>query len=174
MVYDGTKSGLSDALWVPWFPLPTIDTHLRAVLPDTLMADLNISKVFLNFILHKDVQRYAGVDLTSLFSNSLGSSRVLWEHWGQCGMGFKSSPLNAIQGILYAEEIIKGSHLDPKNVFCFYCVWLNLLGQPNYAPSLPWVAKYHVSDGNIADDLFTYVDDYRTMGCSKEECWQVA
>jgi hypothetical protein len=28
MVYDGTKSGLNHALWVPWFPLPTIEAHL--------------------------------------------------------------------------------------------------------------------------------------------------
>ena len=28
MVYDGTKSGLNDALWVPSFPLPTGDTML--------------------------------------------------------------------------------------------------------------------------------------------------
>jgi hypothetical protein len=30
MVYDGTKLGLNDNIWVPRFPLPTINTHLRA------------------------------------------------------------------------------------------------------------------------------------------------
>jgi hypothetical protein len=28
MVYDGTKSGLNDVIWVPRFPLPTVDTLL--------------------------------------------------------------------------------------------------------------------------------------------------
>ena len=26
MVYDGSKSGLNNCLWAPWFALPTIDT----------------------------------------------------------------------------------------------------------------------------------------------------
>jgi len=29
MVYDGTKSGLNAAMWVPRFGLLTIETHLR-------------------------------------------------------------------------------------------------------------------------------------------------
>jgi hypothetical protein len=28
MVYDGTKSGLNNCIWVPRFPLPTVGTHL--------------------------------------------------------------------------------------------------------------------------------------------------
>jgi hypothetical protein len=31
MVYDGSLSGLSDAMWVPRFVLPTINTHLQAI-----------------------------------------------------------------------------------------------------------------------------------------------
>jgi len=50
MVYNGTKSGLNNSLWVPWVPLATIETHLRAVLPSTFMADLDIGEMFLNFI----------------------------------------------------------------------------------------------------------------------------
>ena len=29
MVYDGSKSGLNDTLWAPWFALPNIDTMTR-------------------------------------------------------------------------------------------------------------------------------------------------
>lgn len=36
MVYDATKSGLNEAVWVPWFSLPTIDCQLRDVESDTL------------------------------------------------------------------------------------------------------------------------------------------
>ncbi len=42
MVYDGTKSGLNGSLWAPWFPLPTVATHLRAMLPGYYMADIDI------------------------------------------------------------------------------------------------------------------------------------
>jgi hypothetical protein len=31
MVYDGTKNGLNDSLWAPWFSLPTVKMHLRFV-----------------------------------------------------------------------------------------------------------------------------------------------
>ena len=36
MIYDATKSGLNEAVWVPWFSLPTIDCQLRDVESDTL------------------------------------------------------------------------------------------------------------------------------------------
>jgi hypothetical protein len=29
MVYDGSKSGLNEALWAPWFALPTVDAMTR-------------------------------------------------------------------------------------------------------------------------------------------------
>ena len=29
MVYDGTRSGLNNVLWGPWFPLPTVNSRLR-------------------------------------------------------------------------------------------------------------------------------------------------
>ncbi len=48
MVYDGTKSGLNDNIWVPRFPLPTINTHLRAVDSNTYMSDMDIGEMFLN------------------------------------------------------------------------------------------------------------------------------
>jgi hypothetical protein len=67
MVYDGTKSGLNDALWAPWFPLPTIEMQLRSVGPGTFMGDIDIGGMFLNFMLHERIQLYAGVDLTTIF-----------------------------------------------------------------------------------------------------------
>mmetsp|Transcript_10111 Transcript_10111/g.14603 ORF Transcript_10111/g.14603 Transcript_10111/m.14603 type:complete len:596 (-) Transcript_10111:44-1831(-) len=46
VVYDGTKSGLNAALWAPWFPLPTIEGHLRAVEPGYYMGDIDIGEMF--------------------------------------------------------------------------------------------------------------------------------
>ena len=88
MVYDGTKSGLNGMLWAPWLPLPTIDAHLRAMLPGYFMSDIDIGEMFLNFMLHESVQKYCGVDLTQLFPEEVLPGQVLWERWGRCGMGF--------------------------------------------------------------------------------------
>jgi hypothetical protein len=63
MVYDGSASGLNDAIWVPIFPLPTIQTHLRAVEEGTYMANLDIGEMFLNFVLHKELRKLCGVDI---------------------------------------------------------------------------------------------------------------
>jgi hypothetical protein len=51
MVYDGTKLGLNEAIWVPQFLLPMVDTLLRAVEPGTYMSDMDIGEMFLNFLL---------------------------------------------------------------------------------------------------------------------------
>jgi hypothetical protein len=40
MVYDGTKSGINAATWVPWFAIPTNSTLERVVVvPGTKQAD---------------------------------------------------------------------------------------------------------------------------------------
>jgi hypothetical protein len=46
VVFDGTKSGLNECIWVPRFPLPTVETLLRAVGPDTYMGDFDIGECF--------------------------------------------------------------------------------------------------------------------------------
>jgi hypothetical protein len=180
LVYNGTKSGLNACLWAPWFRLPTVGQLLCAVMPGTFMADIDVGEQFLNFILHKAVRPYAGVDFTLYFPEELvktsaGGShrkRTLWEHWVRCGMGFKSSPYNAGQAMLYAEEVIRGDPLDCENIFHFDIVVLNLPGMATYCPSKPWVFKYRSVDGKIAADFFVYVDDVRVTGFSMETCWQ--
>ena len=46
MVYDATVSGLNDVVWAPWLALPTIQTHLRAVCPNTYMGDNDLGDHF--------------------------------------------------------------------------------------------------------------------------------
>jgi hypothetical protein len=75
MVYDGTKSGLNKVIWVPRFPLPTVETLLRAVESGTFMSEMDIGEMFLNFVLHESMQALCGVDLTHYF----GEGKVLWE-----------------------------------------------------------------------------------------------
>jgi hypothetical protein len=107
MVYNATKSGLNSQLWAPWFMLPTIESHLRCVQPGSYIGDIDFSEQFLIFILHKRVHTYAGVDLTYFFPEELKNPwNILWEFWGKCGKGFVSSPYNAVQATLMAEETI--------------------------------------------------------------------
>ena len=106
MVYDGTKSGLNDSMWVPRFALPTIDTHLRSIEEGTFLADVDVGECFLNFPLHQSLQALAGVDLSAYFPNSDGTR--LWECWQRALMGVKSSPYQAVQGMSVAEGVIRG------------------------------------------------------------------
>lgn len=174
MVYDGTKSGLNDNIWVPRFPLPTINTHLRAVDGDTCMSDMDIGEMFLNFILHESMQALCGVDLTQYFGERDESNKLLplWEKWTRAAMGLKSSPYQAVQAMLVAKEVIRGDRHDPSNAFRWDKVRMNLPGSKDYDPSKPWVSKIRVSDGKMAADLFIYVDDARITAPSEEESWQ--
>jgi hypothetical protein len=81
MVFDGTKSGLNDSIWVPRFPLPTVATLLRAMEPGYYMSDFDVGEMFLNFVLHESMQALCGIDLTKYF----GNGEVLWEHWASKG-----------------------------------------------------------------------------------------
>ena len=53
LVYNGTSCGLNDVLWVPWSPLPTVDTHLRGVEAGIWMADMDVGDHFHNFMIHR-------------------------------------------------------------------------------------------------------------------------
>ncbi len=91
MVYNGTSCGLNDAVFAPWFALPTMDSHLRAVDVGTYMANCDIGEMFLNFMLDVNLRKYAGVDLTDLFPEEADGS-TFWERWERLLMGFKPSP----------------------------------------------------------------------------------
>mmetsp|Transcript_17572 Transcript_17572/g.49639 ORF Transcript_17572/g.49639 Transcript_17572/m.49639 type:complete len:1287 (+) Transcript_17572:10428-14288(+) len=174
MVYDATASGLNDSIWVPSFSLPTINTHLRGVNHNTYMADNDIGEMFLNFTLHESMQKLCGVDLT-LYCNQdeVTKSGVVWERWNRAAMGLKSSPYQAVQAMLFAEEVIRGNPTDATNIFRWHSVVLNLPGSKDYDPSLPWVAKVRM-EGTLASDFYIYVDDVRTTGISNHECWEAS
>ena len=85
-------------------------------------------------------------------------------------MGAKGSPYQAVQGMMVAEEVIRGDRKDKANVFHWESVRMNCPGDPNYDPSKPWVSKVR-GDGSIAADLVGYVDDLRPSGGSRSEAW---
>jgi len=62
MVYDATANKLNEAVWVPSFWLPTIDTLVRNVRRDSWMTDRDIGDMFLNYQLHEEVRPFTAVD----------------------------------------------------------------------------------------------------------------
>lgn len=176
MVYDGTKSGLNDSLWAPWFPLPTVECLIRSLEPGYFMADNDVGEMFHNFVLHKELRKFCGLDMTSFFTGQPGaiqSNGKLWERWNRLAMGLRNSPYNAVQGMMVIKEVILGDPLDDTNVFRWKSIRLNLPGSERYDPSKSWIAKIR-EDDTVAADIFIYVDDIRTCAPSEADAWKAA
>jgi hypothetical protein len=96
-------------------------------------------------------------------------------------MGFATLPYNSIKMALVAKEVCKGDRfqtglgLDGKelNLFQWESIWLNLPGMPEYDPSTTWISKRR-KDGQIACDMFTFVNDEQVVGPTKELTWQAS
>lgn len=171
MVYDGTASGLNNSLWSPWFPLPSVNWLLRAVEPGYCMADNDVGEMFHNFMLHEDLRKFCGLDLTAYFRGK--TRRRVWERWNRLAMGLRSSPYSAVQGMMMAQEVILGDRRDKNNVFRWASVRLNLPGSDVYDPTKAWVTKVR-KDGTVAADIFMYVDDVRSCAPTLEEAWRAS
>jgi hypothetical protein len=50
---------------------------------------------------------------------------------------------------------------------------MNLPGDPDYDPTLPWVFKIK-ADGSVAPDVHVYVDDIRCTGRTEQEWWRAS
>ena len=172
MVYDGTKSGLNDALYSPWFALPTVDTMTRWVLAGSWLADNDYGEQFLNYPLHPDLRKYCGVDLSQLFSDEEGENagKPCVGTWKRNAMGLKSSPHNSVQASLRAKRLVLGDPSDPENPFAWDKVTLNLPGMEDYNPTQPWILKTR-KDGLHAADICQYVDDVRIIAPTEELAW---
>ena len=176
MVYDGTKSGLNAALFAPWFGLGNVNAMLRSMEGKTWSADNDFGEMFLNFWVHPDLRCYTGIDITDLFPEELqdkfGKTR-LWEAWTRCAMGLTTSPYQTTQCAQRVKRIIFGDKSDPDNIFGWVDVRLNLPGDAEYDPSLPWISKIR-ANGDIAADVHPYVDDLRETAPSEDEAWKAA
>ncbi|KAL7576966.1 hypothetical protein ACA910_006722 [Epithemia clementina (nom. ined.)] len=171
MVYDGTKSGLNSCLYAPWFYLPDLDGLVRMLEENYWCIDNDYGEMFLNFWIHPDLQKYSGIDLTSLYGRRPDKS--LWiEAWTRCPMGQSPLPFATIQLTRRLKRIILGDPEDPSNVFQWSSVSLNLPGSESYRPGEPWIAKRR-KDGRLAADAHDYVDDLRGTAPTMEDAWQV-
>ena len=174
MVYDATKSGLNEAVFAPWFAMPTVDTLLRSTVAGSYMTDCDVGEMFLNFMLEQSIRSHAGVDLTQAFpEEAAGNEGRLKECWTRMLMGFAPSPYFVTKDMLIVEKLVRGDRWDGDNVFRWVNVVLNLPGLDRYDPSLPWVYKVR-EDGLIAADAFWYIDDGRPIAGTAWEAWQAA
>ena len=74
----------------------------------------------------------------------------------------------------FAEEFIRGNHLDPTNHLRWDKFVLNLLGNEDYNLALPNVYKWDSLSNTIAGDIIAFVDDLRVIGYSFEKAWAIA
>ena len=167
IVYDATACGLNEALWAPSFFLPTIDSVLRNANKDSWYGDIDLGEMFLNYFLDEEVRRYAGVDVSKL-----GADR--WERWERTLMGLRPSPYVCTQSFGWCEDCIRGDRRDQSNVFHWDTVKLNLPGDQNYNPALPWVYRWDESRKKMPGYFGSYIDDIRTIDASDQGCRAVS
>jgi hypothetical protein len=101
--------------------------------------------------------------------DELGKGKdTFWVRWNQIAMGLRPSPYCAVQIMTWLDETVFGDHLDQDNAFRWDVIELNLPVMQSYIPSKPWVYKKRSSDGRIAADVLTYIDDAHPTGPSDE------
>ena len=136
-VFHAGANKLNDVVWAPSFGLPTVNSLLRITDLLSLMEDRDVEEMFLNFQLHSDAMKYAGIDIGPLeFTPDECASR--WVCWNRNLMGFRPSPYNSIRMFLIAEEVVRGDCHDPSNPLQWNCILLNLPGTREYNPSIAW------------------------------------
>jgi hypothetical protein len=172
VVYDGTLSGLNGSLWCPNFFLPSARHAGELLNYSTWMADMDFGEFFHNFHMDEKIRRHSGVDLSSLnLLQQVRSGEKL--RWSRLFMGMRPSPYNAVRHYYWAEEFARGNPADSSNPMGYDLVLLNLPGSATYDPNQPKVMKWRSSEGCIAGDVITFVDDVRITASSKEGCWSV-
>jgi len=108
IVYDGSKNGLNDCTWAPWFPLPTVETMCRTLEPNYWCADNDYGDHFHNFLLHPELQQYSGLDLSQLFPKKAEEIEdLLTAVWVRNVMGLTQLPHASVQGLLRAKKVIR-------------------------------------------------------------------
>jgi hypothetical protein len=167
LVYDGSKSGLNDAVFSPNFFLPFPDSLLMWINADTWMADLDLGEMFLNYFLDKRVRGYSGVDLTK-FLEADEEFKNTWERWCRTFMGFTFSPFSSCKLFGWTVDVIYGDRWDKLNPYRWDRVRLNFPGSANYNPTQPRLCK--MIGELIAAILEVFVDDIRTLGATMERC----
>ena len=77
MVYGGTSSGLNSGVWAPHFGLPYVSHTVRSLMPGYCQYNLDVGKMFLDFLLHEEPKRLSGVDVQH--GRSTNPTDAKWE-----------------------------------------------------------------------------------------------
>jgi hypothetical protein len=75
--------------------------------------------------------------------------------------------------MLWAMERVFGLKNKKSNVFGWQHMRMNLPGDLEYDPTVPWVFKAK-SDGSLAADVHVYVRNIRCSGQTEVECWRAS
>ena len=100
MVYNGTRSGQSNAAWAPHFGLLYVTHTIRSLMPGYCQCDHYIGEMFLNFLLHKGLQQLLEVDISHVHSTDPmhmvleGGRQARWERWCRNWMGLSDRSPN--------------------------------------------------------------------------------
>ena len=177
MVYDGSKSGLNESLFAPWFHIHSVEMMCRSLLPEYWCGDNDYGEQFLNFNLHPTLQQYCFVDLTQLMGKRVGVGRAerseVFGRWTRCAMGLRPSPYAAVKGALIARRLILGDRHDHSNPFHWSAVRLNQPGDIDYQSNLPWIMQVR-HDGDLAVAVCQYIDDLRTCARDERLAWRAS
>jgi hypothetical protein len=139
-VFHVGTNKLNICIWTPSFSLPTVNSFLCIVDHNTLMANQDMGKMFLNFYLHLDTIKFAGIDLAPLkFSKEEWDQR--WMCWRHNLMGFKELPYNLVCMYLVAKEVIHDDWNNYTNAFQWSNLMLNLPCTKGCNPLSAWITN---------------------------------
>ena len=105
---DETRSDLNQAVRAPWFPMPTIISHLHSVMAGAFMSDCDVDEMFLNFMLEPKLRLFAGADLTCLFPDDVSAeNEFIRGCWEIILMGLSPSPYWVTKDLVEVEMMIR-------------------------------------------------------------------
>ncbi len=179
MVYNGTSCGLNACLHAPRYGSLQVKHTLRALREGYYQCDLDVGEQFLNYKLHDDLRQLSGVDIREVRSRDPAdgpweSGRTgSWERWERNWMGLRDSLYRSLQWQARLKIEVYGDRRVRTNPFHWEKVVMNLPGSAGYSANLPWVMKVRW-DGELAAEVFVYVDDGRPTGPTEYLAWQAA
>ena len=182
VVFDGTSSGLNNALWAPNFYLPNSQSASLLLTFSSWMADVDFGEMFHNFFVAPKIRKYSGIDITPLIPHvkhqlKRDKKGTCVVRWTRLFMGMRPSPFNSVRYYYLGEEFVRGDPSLKSNPMRYDYIRLNLPCMKDYNPELPKVMKWNSEAldgiGGVAGDVITFVDDGRLTGYSKENCHEV-
>ena len=135
LVFNGTSCGLNESTWSSKFWLPMSNTLTRLLSYDYQVVDLDLGEMFLNFPIHRSLDRVVGIDLTPFKRNIEEKLLVKYKNpqrlsarWTRLCFGWNQSPEQAISFYYLAEDFVRGNPKDRNNPLYWDKIVLNLIG----------------------------------------------